>query len=59
MTGRPSFWLLAAVATLWLAPAWAADLELPVRRKPVPASVNVFAPPDAACVEWTDGCRTC
>ena len=57
MIDRPSFWLFAAVALLWLTPALAADL--PLRRKPVPDRVNVFVPPDATCMEWTDGCRTC
>ena len=46
-------------------PAMAADLDLP-RRKAVPAIApvstpadNAFTPPDAACTEWTDGCRVC
>jgi len=27
--------------------------------KPAAAEKNMFNPPDATCVEWTDGCRTC
>lgn len=46
--------------------AMAADLDLP-KRKAVPVSApvstpaadNPFTPPDAACIEWTDGCRVC
>lgn len=54
---------------LWGAPILAADLEVPVRPKPAaakpaatqtaPATSGIFTPPDAACLEWTDGCRTC
>jgi hypothetical protein len=47
-------------------PAVAADLELP-KPKPAPVSApvstpsadNPYNPPDAACIEWTDGCRVC
>ena len=56
---RATIWFLAVAALLWLTPAMATDLELQPRRKPAPASVNLFAPPDATCLEWTDGCRTC
>ena len=46
-------------------PAGAADLDLAKpKAAPVSAPVsapagNVFNPPDAACTEWTDGCRVC
>ena len=47
-------------------PAAAADLELakpkpaPVSAPvPTPAAGNAFNPPDATCIEWTDGCRVC
>jgi hypothetical protein len=46
-------------------PAVAADLDLPrSKAAPVAAPVsattdNVFGPPDAACTEWSDGCRVC
>ena len=63
MTNRASVWFLAVAALLWFTPAMATDLGLPARRKPaavpVPAAVDAFAPPDATCMEWTDGCRTC
>ena len=51
-------------------PANAADLALP-KPKPAPVSApistpvstpaadNPYNPPDAACTEWTDGCRVC
>ena len=59
MASGVSTWFLTVAAVLWLTPSMAADLELPARRKTAPASVNQFAPPDATCLEWTDGCRTC
>jgi hypothetical protein len=53
---------------LWLlsVPALAADLPLD-RPKSEPSAPsqsqieppNVFKQPDATCVSWTDGCRTC
>ena len=55
-------WLIAA-ALIAIAPALAADL--PVAPKPksapaqAPAGASPLAPPAAACLEWTDGCRVC
>jgi hypothetical protein len=53
---------MAATALQPLA-AWPADLPPSPQHKtapaPAPASTGAFAPPDAACLEWTDGCRTC
>jgi len=55
-------WLIAA-ALIAIAPALAADL--PVAPEPksapaqAPAGANPLAPPAAACLEWTDGCRVC
>jgi hypothetical protein len=53
---------LIIAALLLAGPALAADL--PVRPAPTakPAAASgggAFSPPDAACLEWTDGCRTC
>ena len=60
--------ILVFAAFSW--PAAAADLDLP-KRKPAPVSApvstpvsapaadNPYNPPDAACTEWTDGCRVC
>jgi hypothetical protein len=67
MTRRRLAKLIVVFAALsW--PAMAADLDLP-KPKPRPAPVsapismpaadNPFTPPDAACTEWTDGCRVC
>jgi len=39
--------------------AQAADLAPVPQRKPAPAASTILAPPDATCLEWTDGCRTC
>jgi hypothetical protein len=39
--------------------------DLPLQVPPPPAATERtrdakgFAPPDATCLEWTDGCRTC
>jgi hypothetical protein len=68
MTARQTTSLMVlAVALAWIAPATAADLSPPALQPPQPlpastapsASAGGFAPPDAACLEWTDGCRTC
>ena len=49
-----------AMAMLCAGPARAADLDVPARPKPAPPpNASIFAPPDATCVEWTDGCRVC
>lgn len=48
--------LAAAIAAM---PALAADLDVKPPPKPAPPAASVFAPPDATCVEWTDGCRVC
>jgi hypothetical protein len=53
-------WLLVAAAAMQ--PVLAADLEPSPERNPPPQTApagDPFAPPDAACLEWTDGCRTC
>ena len=52
------------MAVPWLGLATAADLppQTPPAAQAVPAvpAANAgFAPPDSACLEWTDGCRTC
>ena len=50
-------------ATMLPAMVQAADLDVAPQPKPAPqaapASGGPFAPPDATCLEWTDGCRTC
>lgn len=65
MTRRKVAELIVVLAAFsW--PAAAADLDLP-KPKPAPVSApvstptpdNAFTPPDAACTEWTDGCRVC
>jgi hypothetical protein len=56
---------MIVVVAVWNWPAMAADLDLPrAKAAPVAApvsatTVNVFGPPDAACTEWSDGCRVC
>lgn len=52
---------LLAIALLLTGPAFAADLPVrPAPAKPAaPASGSALSPPDAACLEWSDGCRTC
>jgi hypothetical protein len=60
MKGRRFSWLIAAAIATWPAAALAADL--PPEPKPAPAptpATTILAPPDATCLEWTDGCRTC
>jgi hypothetical protein len=63
MTRRAKVWMLVAVASTLSAAAIAADLEIAPPRKPAPSaapvSANPLAPPDAACLEWTDDCRVC
>lgn len=68
----PRLMLLVAVACCvgWSA-ASAADLELkpakpphPIAKPPAAISTpanddNIFVAPNATCVSWTDGCRTC
>jgi hypothetical protein len=57
--------LALAALLLFGATASAADLPLGKISTPPasgPASTpagNVFRAPDATCVEWSDGCRTC
>lgn len=57
MTGRRLSWLIAAAAAFGLTAVLAADL--PPEPKPMPAGAAILAPPDATCLEWTDGCRVC
>jgi hypothetical protein len=65
MTRQRTSWFIAAIVAIWPAAAWAADL--PAEPKPVPvpplapapAPAAILPPPDATCLEWTDGCRTC
>jgi hypothetical protein len=60
MTGRAKVWMLVVATSMLSAVAGAADLEVARPRKPAaPVSANPFAPPDAACLEWTDDCRVC
>ena len=62
MGDRLRCWLIAA-ALISIAPALAADLPLAPEPKSAPAQApagaNPLAPPAAACLEWTDGCRVC
>jgi hypothetical protein len=55
--------LLAVAVALNATIALAADLDVPPKAAPPsrPAAGNgsVFAPPEAGCLEWTDGCRIC
>ena len=51
--------MLLVAAAIWPMPGLAADLDVKAQRKPALPVVNIFTPPDAACVEWTDGCRVC
>jgi hypothetical protein len=61
---KPTLWIGLFVLAL-IGPAFAADLPLkparPVQPKAAPASPAAAKPagPDAACLEWTDGCRVC
>ena len=54
--------IIIAVTLALIDPALAADLPV----KPAPASkpaassgAGPLSAPDATCLEWTDGCRTC
>ena len=53
--------MLLVAATIWSAPGVAADMDVkpPPAKPDAPPAANTFTPPDAACVEWTDGCRVC
>ena len=61
---KPAFWIGLFVLAL-MGPAIAADLPLkparPAQPAATPASPVTAKPagPDAACREWTDGCRVC
>jgi len=37
----------------------AAPLPMPAQAAPQVPAANSLAPPDPACVEWTDGCQVC
>ena len=50
--------IVIAVTLALIHPALAADLPV----KPAPAAPSGASPlsaPDATCLEWSDGCRTC
>jgi hypothetical protein len=61
---RPALWI-GLLALALMGSAVAADLPLkparPVQPAATPASPAAAKPagPDAACLEWTDGCRVC
>jgi hypothetical protein len=61
---RPALWI-GLFALALMGPVVAADLPLkparPVQPAAAPASPAAPKPagPDAACLEWTDGCRVC
>jgi hypothetical protein len=62
---RSALWIGLFVLTL-AGPAIAADLPLKpahpapaAASTPAPASTRPLAAPNAACLEWTDGCRVC
>ena len=63
--GRRLLGLIGLVVLLQLAPAIAADLPAepanpaPTTAPAAPANANPLLPPNAACLEWSDGCRTC
>jgi hypothetical protein len=62
MTRRRISWCIAAAVAIWPAAALAADLPAepkPAKPEHAPAPAAILAPPDATCLEWTDGCRTC
>jgi hypothetical protein len=61
MAGRGISWFIAAAVAIWPAAALAADLPVEPKpaTEPAPAPSAILPPPDATCVEWTDGCRTC
>ena len=62
---KRALWIGLVVLAL-AGPAIAADLPLKPARPIRPAAAPVASPaavkpagPDAACLEWTDGCRVC
>ena len=61
---RPAF-LIGLLILALAGPAFAADLPLkpahpaPAKAAPVSPAAAKPAGPDAACLEWTDGCRVC
>jgi len=63
--GRRLPGLVGFVVLVQLAPAIAADLPAepanpaPSTAPAAPANASPLAPPNAACLEWSDGCRTC
>jgi hypothetical protein len=61
--GAKRWMVTAAVAIAFLTPALGADLPLAPETKSdpaqAPADPNPLAPPVAACLEWSDGCRIC
>ena len=63
MARRATAWALIAATAMLPAIVVAADLEVAPQPKSTPqaapASAGPYAPPDATCIEWTDGCRTC
>jgi hypothetical protein len=63
MARRRFRWSIAAILAISPAFAPAADVPPELRAAPqstpAPAELPVLAPPDATCMEWTDGCRTC
>jgi hypothetical protein len=65
MTGCCACRILIAAALAWPVLTTAADLPLhlapavPSATAPGAGHGNGFAPPEVACMEWTDGCRTC
>jgi hypothetical protein len=59
MRGRRFHWFIAVVIVMYRATAPAADLPPEPKPAPAPAGTSILAPPDATCLEWTDGCRTC
>lgn len=60
MTRLAKIWVLVAVTTTLPAVAIATDLKVTPAPKPAaPISASPLAPPEPACLEWTDGCRTC
>jgi len=51
-----------AIALLLAGPALAADLPVqpaPAAKPAAPSGARPLSGPDASCLEWTDGCRTC
>ena len=50
---------LLAAAAIWSTAGFAADVDVKPPPEPAAPAASVFAPPDASCVAWTDGCRVC